>query len=141
MKENYMSPWVRVQPMNTDLIRLLDSYTPPKKVTVGLDRDGFVTGWNAAARYMQEHPNLPNVERVIFNNPATIVYWDDGSKTVVKCQPGDTFSTETGLMAAMLKRFMGNDNTYNKVLNYWLRAATHQLPAPRDLPQLADGTE
>ncbi len=60
------------------------------------------------------------INRVIFNNPATIVFWNDGTKTVVKCQDGDVFSKETGLMAAMLKRYMGNDNTYNKVLSQWL---------------------
>lgn len=27
----------------------------------------------------------PIVERVIFNHPATIIFWKDGSKTVVKC--------------------------------------------------------
>ena len=26
------------------------------------------------------------IERVIFNAPATIVFWNDGTKTVVKCQ-------------------------------------------------------
>lgn len=142
MKDNHISPWsVRVQPINADLLRLLGSYTPPKKVTVGLDQNSFAAGWNAAVRHMRDNPALPNVERVIFNDPATIVYWDDGSKTVVKCQPGDTFSAETGLMAAMLKRFMGNDNTYNKVLNHWLGTATPQLPALGESPQLTDGTE
>lgn len=113
---------------------------PPKRVEVGVE-DRFAAGWNAAVRYMREHPDpvnpedvLPDIERVIFNDPATVVYWDDGSKTVVKCQPGDTFSTEVGLMAAMLKRFMGNDNTYNKVLNFWLKEAAPvlQLPAPTE---------
>lgn len=28
----------------------------------------------------------PKVERVISNGPATIVFWDDGEKTVVKCR-------------------------------------------------------
>ena len=28
---------------------------------------------------------LPRVTKVIFNGPATIVFWDDGEKTVVKC--------------------------------------------------------
>lgn len=28
---------------------------------------------------------LPKIERVIFNPPATIVFWDDKTKTVVKC--------------------------------------------------------
>ena len=142
MKDNHISPWsVRVQPVNADLLRLLGSYTPPNKVKVGLDQNSFTAGWNAAVRYMREHPALPGIHRVIFNGPATIVYWDDGSKTVVKCQPGDTFSAKTGLKAAMLKRFMGNDNTYNKVLNHWLGTVTPQLPAPDDSPQLTDGTK
>ena len=59
----------------------------------------------------------PMPKKVIFNNPATIVYWNDGTKTVVKCQAGDTFNEEVGLMAAMLKRYMRNDNTYNKIIN------------------------
>lgn len=93
---------------------------------------------------MRANPNpvdlsdaLPSVSRVIFNNPATIVYWSDGTKTVVKCQPGDTFSAETGLMAAMLKRFFGNDNTYNKVINYWLSAVA---PNPA-LPEMTQNHE
>lgn len=28
----------------------------------------------------------PKVERVLFNGPATILFWDDGQKTVVKCR-------------------------------------------------------
>lgn len=97
------------------------------------DRDAFRAGWNAAVKcmaVMSEYPDhtdyLPRIEMVIFNDPATIIYWDDGAKTVVKCQPGDTFSAETGLMAAMLKRFMGNDNTYNKVINSWLGNLSHR---------------
>lgn len=92
--------------------------------------DDFVAGWNAAANHFQTPPApaLPRPVNVIFNGPATVVYWDDGTKTVVKCQPGDTFSAETGLMAAMLKRYMGNDNTYNKVINYWLDKLVSHLP-------------
>lgn len=142
MNELHLVPWgmKAVVPINDDLCRLLGLPTPPKRVEAGVE-DRFAAGWNAAVRYMREHPDpvnpedvLPDIERVIFNDPATVVYWDDGSKTVVKCQPGDTFSTEVGLMAAMLKRFMGNDNTYNKVLNFWLKEAAPvlQLPAPTE---------
>lgn len=95
--------------------------------------DEFIKGWNAAANHFRQTPpalrSLPHPNRVIINGPATIIYWSDGTKTVVKCQPGDTFNAETGLMAAMLKRYMGNDNTYNKVLNYWLDELVPQLPA------------
>ena len=34
----------------------------------------------------------PGIKKVIFNDPATIVLWDDGTKTVVKCSEGDTYS-------------------------------------------------
>ena len=97
-----------------------------------MDHEGFHNGWNAALRHMRQHSDtlLPEIERLIFNDPATIVYWSDGTKTVVKCQQGDTFSAETGLLAAMLKRFMGNDNSYNQVINYWL-ATTHQPALPK----------
>lgn len=99
--------------------------------------DPFANGWNAAMQYMKEHPTLPTLPlpvNVIFHNPATIVYWSDGTKTVVKCQPGDTFSAETGLTTAMLKKYMGNDNTFNRVINEWLRRTGQYQPPLTALP-------
>lgn len=58
-----------------------------------------------------------NVEKVIFNNNATIVYFNDNTKTVVKRQEGDVWSKEVGLMAAFSKKLFGNDNTFNKIVN------------------------
>lgn len=37
------------------------------------------------------------IDRVIFNPPATIVLWDDGTKTVVKCSEDDEWDEEKGL--------------------------------------------
>lgn len=36
------------------------------------------------------------------------VYWDDGTKTVVKCMEGDKFSYDAGIYAAMLKKLFGS---------------------------------
>lgn len=33
-----------------------------------------------------ETKTLPKIKDVIFNDPATIVYWADGTKTVVKAE-------------------------------------------------------
>lgn len=85
--------------------------------------DSFARGWNAASA------PLPLPTNVIFNDPATIVYWDDGTKTVVKCQPGDVFSAEAGLTTAMLKKYMGNDNTFNRVINEWLKRTGQYKPS------------
>ncbi len=65
-------------------------------------------------------PSNPCITKVIYNNPATIVWWSDGIKTVVRCQPGDTYSPETGLAMAISKRVYGNDNRFNKVFARWL---------------------
>lgn len=50
----------------------------------------------------------PQVERVIFNDPATIVFWNDGTKTVVKCMEGDTYSKEVGLAMCISKKMLGD---------------------------------
>lgn len=60
------------------------------------------------------------IERVIFSKPATIVIWKDGSKTVVKCQEGDTFSEETGLAMAICKKVFGNKGNYYNKFKKWL---------------------
>ena len=51
---------------------------------------------------------IPEIDRVIYNNPATVVFWVDGTKTVVKCNSCDKYDPEKGLMAAVCKRAMGD---------------------------------
>ena len=63
----------------------------------------------------------PEIKKVIFNNPATVILWKDGTKTVVKCQEGDTFDKEKGFALAYLKKLLGNDNTFNKVIKKWVK--------------------
>ena len=64
--------------------------------------------------------DYPNISKVIFNYPATIVNWDDGSKTVVKCQPGDIYSKETGLALCIAKKYFGNKGNFNEVFKKWI---------------------
>ena len=49
-------------------------------------------------------------EKIIFqNNYATIVYWNDGTKTVVKrADEDDKFIPEVGFAMALVKRIYGN---------------------------------
>lgn len=54
------------------------------------------------------------IKRVIFNDPATIVFWTDGTKTVVKAH-GDRFDEEKGLAMAISKRALGNTGRYYNV--------------------------
>ena len=64
--------------------------------------------------------DLPRVKQVLYKNPATIVFWNDGSKTVVKCQENDAYDPEKGLAMAILKKMNGNTGYYYKEFKKWL---------------------
>lgn len=68
-----------------------------------------------------DYVRIPGIKKVIFHNPATIVYWNDGTKTVVKCQKGDTYDAEKGLSMAISKKALGNKGNFNKVFKEWVK--------------------
>ena len=61
----------------------------------------------------------PKIERVIFHDPATIVYWMDGTKTVVKAQ-NEKFDKEKGLLAAIAKKVYGTKGSFNNVIKHYV---------------------
>lgn len=63
---------------------------------------------------------LPEIKDVIFNEPATIILWADGTKTVVKCQEGEGYDPEKGMAMAISKKALGNKGNYCEVFKKWL---------------------
>ena len=61
-----------------------------------------------------------SIKNVIFNPPATVVYWSDGTKTVVKCSMNDKFDPEKGLAMAIAKRCANNSGSYYKEIQKWV---------------------
>ena len=64
--------------------------------------------------------NPDDIKDVIFNDPATIIKWKDGTKTIIKCQPGDKYDKEAGLALAICKKVFGNKGNYNEVFKKWV---------------------
>lgn len=81
------------------------------------------------------------IKEVIFNNPATVVKWDDGTQTVVYCQDNyvetvktvdgkkvkvrkpkksKNFNPEIGLAMAIVKKHFGNMGNYNNVFRKYI---------------------
>lgn len=60
-----------------------------------------------------------SINNVIFHDPATVVYWTDGTKTVVKSQ-GEPYDPEKGLAMAIAKKALGNQGNYYEVFKKWL---------------------
>lgn len=70
---------------------------------------------------------LNSIKNVIFNGPATIVLWSDGTKTVVKCDERDEFDPEKGLAMAICKKHFGGGFYYD-ILKKWIPEETSEVP-------------
>lgn len=58
---------------------------------------------------------VPSVKRIVYHDPATIVFWQDGTKTVVKCMDGEPFEKYAGFCAALAKKVFGSTSKAKKV--------------------------
>lgn len=56
-------------------------------------------------------------KEIIYNDAATIVYWSDGTKTVVKCNENDEYSEYAGFVAAVAKKMYGGANAINRLID------------------------
>lgn len=68
--------------------------------------------------YIYKYPEKNNSmvpNQIIFNPPATIVFWKDGSKTVVKCAEGEKFDPYTGFCYAFTEHFLGSISHIKKL--------------------------
>ena len=84
--------------------------------------------YNRIASYTQtpKQKAMNSITNVIFNNPATIVFWSDGTKTVVKCDERDEFDPEKGLAMAICKRHFGG-GFYNDIFKKWIPEETPEI--------------
>ena len=68
----------------------------------------------------------PEITKVIYSYPATVVFWSDGDKTVVKCD-GDVFDEEKGLAMAIAKKFMGTNKSKSNYYNVFKKWAKRDM--------------
>lgn len=124
-----------VREVNCDV--LIDGFDNPHKVDPTLlFHYNQLTSWLndskdakelAMARYLKyknnnairKQTNIPEIKSIIYNDPATIVFWKDGTKTVVKCK-NEKFDPEKGLAMAFSKKMLGNKGDYYNVFKKWL---------------------
>lgn len=76
-------------------------------------KENTLTVWNSIVT------TLCDIQKVIFNAPATIVFWEDGTKTVVKADEED-YDPEKGLAMAIAKKSYGNKGNYFNIFKKWL---------------------
>lgn len=118
--------------VDTDSIREVPSLYPKMFLQLGRCNGKTASDWafkqimNAMHGRKKSGPypwgtSVPGIKDVIFNDPATIVFWEDGTKTVVKTQDGDEYDPEKGLAMAISKKALGNKHEYYNVFKKWLK--------------------
>ena len=65
------------------------------------------------------------IKKVGFYNPTTVVFWEDGTKTVVRAE-GETFDPEKGLAMAIAKKYFGNKGNYWNEFKKWIKEDTDE---------------
>lgn len=74
------------------------------------------------------------IKRVIYSNPATIVFFGDGTKTICKAAKGDVYNPAAGLAFCVYKKMIGASALVD-VFNDWVPMAceAHQEGKTYDL--------
>ena len=112
---------------NVIILKTKDDNTMKKQLNsiFGLDSiarycNSDVTSTRIAYNNMYKNTQTSLIKNVIFNDPATIIHWNDGSKTVVKCGEGEVYDPEKGLAMAISKKVLGNKGNYYETFKKWL---------------------
>ena len=58
------------------------------------------------------------IKKIMYKPPATIVFWDDGTKTVSVCERGDAYNKELGFALCVLKKKYGNKKVHQMLDTY-----------------------
>ena len=58
------------------------------------------------------------IEKIMYKPPATIVFWNDNTKTVAVCEKGDTYNRELGFALCVLKKKYGNKKVHDMLDKY-----------------------
>lgn len=58
------------------------------------------------------------IKKIMYKPPATIVFWNDGTKTVSVCEEGDAYNKELGFALCVLKKKYGNKTVHEMLDKY-----------------------
>ena len=99
------------KPIDIDLTFSSRPTTADKKKETKKPVDSFETKQSTNRRV--------KIRDVIFSDPATVVFWSDNTKTVVKARGGEKYDKEKGLAMAIVKKITGNTGNYYEIFKEW----------------------
>lgn len=73
-----------------------------------------------AERKLANERKRYDIEKIIFNPPATVVIWKDGEKTIVKCGEDEVFDHEVGVAMCYMKKIFGSRSAFKRTVKGYL---------------------
>ena len=114
-KSSNSKPWDSFSSITTYPLSVSDSWMERVSTAVSLKKPDASTSTKSHKQYYKP-------VRIIYNSPATIVFWSDGTKTVVKKRKGERFNEYNAFCAALAKKVFESNSAVNKIV----KSGTHQ---------------
>lgn len=98
-------------------------FTKKKKLDpIIIDENYILAEYKEYINYCNSYirPKPLAIEKVIFNDPVTVILWNDKTKTVVRCGEYETYDSEKGMAMAISKKFLGNKGNYYETFKKYL---------------------
>lgn len=134
-KPRNISPY-NVPTFDFDMTAILDTEAKRKDIYVSDDEIPFcdLSCFDDDDDFDDEPPmwGIPGVDRVIFSPPATIVFWMDGTKTVVKAMEGEKYEKYAGFAMACMKKLFGSTSRAKAIM---AECEEDQTPKPKEEPK------
>lgn len=97
-------------------------HRPYNNTSIAINTGGYEVGIKCRDYIIYDSgraPGVSDIKKVIFSDSYTIVLWNDGSKTIVKCTD-EKFDKEKGLAMCIAKKALGNKGKYYDVFKKWI---------------------
>lgn len=105
---------------NDDYLARVKALTPPPLPDWMKQDDDHVEPTKTLLANLHLRIDVAKVKptKILVQGTATIIWWSDGTKTVVKCQKGDKMDPEKGIAMCVMKKFMGTNETHSNYLDF-----------------------
>ena len=91
--------------------------------TACVDKYEMMDYYNAVMKnreeYMKERNHM-SIKNIDFQPPLTVVIWEDGTKTFVRCAENEMFDPEKGAAMAIAKKALGDNYNYIEKISYYV---------------------
>jgi hypothetical protein len=94
-----------------------------KEVIRSIFKDEYALEWESSTYRSEAFDISSSIKDVLYKDPATIIFWKDGTKSVVVCD-GEEYDPEKGFAMAACKKVFGNKGNYYNTFKKWLPEKT-----------------